>query len=55
MSDLYDIFGEELVSTTEQMIKICFVLSSDIDVLSRERSFDGGDNVQCQRMGSIVL
>lgn len=53
MSDLYDIFGEELVSTTEQMIKICFVLSSDIDVLSRERSFDGGDytlevNTQCR-------
>ena len=53
MDDLYDIFGEELVRTTEQMIKVCFVLSSDIDVLSRERSFDGGDytlnvNTQCR-------
>lgn len=72
MKDLFDIFGEELVdnifeekleSSTEQIIHVCFVLYSDIDVLSHERSFDGGDytlkvqthcNVYCNKFDELT-
>lgn len=63
MNTLYDIFGEKLESSTEQIINLCFVLSSNIDVLSHERSFDGGDytlkvqthcNVYCNKFDELT-